>query len=94
MICKNCNTEHPKAEIANPHYCISRLEEALDKMELNSAQLRRASSEKDAENKRLREALELVHDDIIKHHDTIGATAWQAIISVLGKEDTDEPIPY
>ena len=28
--CKYCNTEHPQEYIANPNYCISRMEEQLD----------------------------------------------------------------
>lgn len=52
MICKNCNREHPSDQIANPHYCISRLQEDLESMtasrdywhrewsELNAAELK------------------------------------------------------
>jgi hypothetical protein len=32
MKCKDCNTEHPSDEIANPHYCIARMEERIDKL--------------------------------------------------------------
>jgi hypothetical protein len=34
MKCKDCNTKHPEDQIANPHYCITRLEEALDKTDV------------------------------------------------------------
>jgi hypothetical protein len=33
MICKYCYTEHPEDQVANPHYCISRLQEDLEKAE-------------------------------------------------------------
>lgn len=33
MSCKYCDTVHPKKEIANPHYCIARMEEAKEKLE-------------------------------------------------------------
>ena len=33
MICKYCDTEHPEDQVANPHYCISRLQEDLEKAE-------------------------------------------------------------
>ena len=33
MICKYCDTEHPKDEIANPHYCIARLSERVERLE-------------------------------------------------------------
>lgn len=29
--CKYCGTIHPEGEIANPHYCIARLDEMLEK---------------------------------------------------------------
>jgi len=30
MICKYCDTEHPRNQIANPHYCIARMEERIE----------------------------------------------------------------
>ena len=41
MICKYCGIQHPPNEIANPHYCIARMEERVDKLEA-------ALAEKDA----------------------------------------------
>jgi hypothetical protein len=32
MKCKYCDTEHPKEETANPHYCIARMGETIDKL--------------------------------------------------------------
>jgi len=31
--CKHCGTVHPDSEIANPHYCIARLQEQLEERE-------------------------------------------------------------
>ena len=33
MICRACHTEHPPGDIANPHYCISRMEECIARLE-------------------------------------------------------------
>ena len=30
MICEYCQTEHPPDQIANPHYCIARLNEKVE----------------------------------------------------------------
>ena len=31
-ICKYCDTAHPKDEIANPNYCIARMEETIERL--------------------------------------------------------------
>jgi hypothetical protein len=36
MKCEYCQHEHPENEIANPHYCIARLTEDLEKMQEES----------------------------------------------------------
>ena len=33
MICEYCNTEHPLDQIADPHYCIARLNERVEEIE-------------------------------------------------------------
>lgn len=33
MKCKYCDTEHPKEERGNPHYCIARLNERVEELE-------------------------------------------------------------
>lgn len=48
MICRDCGTEHPEDQVANPHYCTARLSEQNEKAEewrrewqlLNAANLR------------------------------------------------------
>jgi hypothetical protein len=47
MICEHCNTEHPASEIANPHYCIARLEEQLEKKDIEIDTLSRTVAERD-----------------------------------------------
>jgi len=54
MKCKDCNTEHPDSEIANPHYCIARMGEIIDKCVEQDKQIATLI----AENKRLTKALE------------------------------------
>jgi hypothetical protein len=39
MKCEYCDTEHPKEEIASPHYCIARLQEALEGKEAELAEV-------------------------------------------------------
>lgn len=39
MICKYCQTEHPPDQIANPHYCIARLEEQIEERDREIAGL-------------------------------------------------------
>lgn len=36
MTCEYCGTEHPPQQIANPHYCIARLGEQLEREEERS----------------------------------------------------------
>ena len=33
MTCKQCGQVHPPDQIANPHYCLARLQERVEKME-------------------------------------------------------------
>ena len=33
MICRNCRTEHPSDQAGNPHYCVARLTEEVDRLD-------------------------------------------------------------
>jgi chromosome segregation ATPase len=39
MICRDCNLEHPKDQIANPHYCIARMQERIEVLERQLKQI-------------------------------------------------------
>ncbi len=39
MICKNCETEHPVVKEGNPFYCIARLEDKIERLEAELAQV-------------------------------------------------------
>jgi septal ring factor EnvC (AmiA/AmiB activator) len=51
MICRNCDLEHPKDQITNPHYCIARMQERIEKLEYTYQQLWRRWAAYDAELK-------------------------------------------
>jgi len=45
MICKYCGVEHPPDEICNPHYCIARLGEQVERQQ---AEITRLTAERDS----------------------------------------------
>jgi hypothetical protein len=49
MICRDCDLEHPKDQIANPHYCIARMDERIEKLEARLASIK-ALVDKQAED--------------------------------------------